>query len=66
MPERIQTIEEEIKKLEARMEAMKNERPDSKQDRHVQQATLSLLKDVVRDLRKQQKKLRKAGAGQEE
>jgi hypothetical protein len=59
MTDTIEAIEVEIAKIEARIQALEKEEHDSKQDKKIQDATLSLLGDVIKDLRKQQKKLRK-------
>ena len=59
MSEKIRAIEEEIRKMEIRIESLKKEKRDSKEDQEIQEATLPLLRQVVADLRKQQKKLEK-------
>lgn len=58
MSDKMQAIEEEIRKLEDRLQAMQQKEPQSKQMREIREATLTLLKDAVSDLRAQQKKLR--------
>jgi hypothetical protein len=65
MPDTIRAIEEEIGKIEARIQALKGEACGTDEERKVKEATLSLLKQVIKDLRKQQKKLAR-GAGAEE
>jgi len=59
MSEKIGAIEEEIQQIEIRIESLKEEKCDSKQDQKIQEATLTLLRQVVADLRKEQKKLEK-------
>jgi len=51
------TIEKEIQKIKDRMLNLKKEKPVAKKDKKVQEATLGLLRDVIKDLRKQQKKI---------
>ena len=60
MSNRIEAIEKEIAKLEKRIGAIEEQTPDSKQDQKIQKTTLSLLRDVIKDLRQQQKKLQKS------
>lgn len=58
MSDRIQRIDEEIRKLEDRLRAMDSEVPGSPEDQKVHALTRSLLHDVIRDLRTEQEKLR--------
>jgi len=68
--DKLETLEREIRKIEKRATILKKEIPDSKRERKIQEATLSLLGNVLNDLRKQQKNLTRlgkdenAGAGQ--
>jgi len=57
----IRAIDQEIRKLEERIRHLQQEVPGSKEDRNIQSATLSLLKDVIKDLQKQKQKLHQAG-----
>ena len=60
MTDTVEAIEEEIEKIKARIRALNNEGPGKDCDKKIQDATISLLNNVIKDLRKQQKKLRKA------
>ncbi len=62
MTDTIEAIEGEIEKIKARIRALNNELPGEDQDKKIQDATISLLNNVIKDLRKQQKKLKKSGA----
>jgi len=55
--DKIETLEREIRKIEKRVTILKKKVPASKRERKIQEATLSLLGNVLNDLRKQQKNL---------
>jgi hypothetical protein len=65
MPDTIGAIEGEIDTIEARIRALRGETPASDQERKIKEGTLSLLEQVVSDLRKQQKKLARAAKAEE-
>ena len=58
MPDKIDAIEKEIQKIEDQMFNLKKEKPGSKHDKKIREATLSLLRNIIKDLRKQQRKLK--------
>ena len=60
MADKIKSIEKEINKIEDRLEKLKKNNPESELDKNIQVATVSLLKDVIEDLRRQQQKLTKS------
>ena len=60
MTDTIEAIEGEIEKIKARIHALNKERPDKDQDKKIQDATIALLNNVIKDLRKQQRKLKKS------
>jgi Mg2+ and Co2+ transporter CorA len=60
MANKIEEIEKEIQKIENKILNFQKEKPSSTRDRKIHKATLSLLRNVARDLRKQQKKLTQA------
>ena len=55
----IEAIEKEIKKIEDRLGKLKKNKAESELDKNIQVATVSLLKNVIEDLRQQQQKLTK-------
>jgi len=57
--DKINAIEEEIKKIEDRLGKLKKNNAESELDKNIQVATVSLLKKVIEDLRQQQQKLTK-------
>jgi len=57
--DKIEAIEKEIKKIEDRLGNLKKNKAESELDKNIQKATVSLLKDVIKDLRQQQQKLTK-------
>jgi len=57
--DKIKSIEKEIKKIEDRLEKLKKNKAGSALDKNIQVATVSLLKNVIEDLRQQQQKLTK-------
>ena len=59
MADKIKSIEKEIKKIEDRLEKLKKNKAGSALDKNIQVATVSLLKNVIEDLRQQQQKLTK-------
>lgn len=59
MADRIESIEKEIKKIEDRLDKLKKNKAEPELDKHIQVATVSLLKNVIKDLRQQQQKLTK-------
>ena len=59
MADKINAIEEEIKKIEDRLGKLKKNNAESELDKNIQVATVSLLKKVIEDLRQQQQKLTK-------
>lgn len=59
MADKIEAIEKEIKKIEDRLGNLKKNKAESELDKNIQKATVSLLKDVIKDLRQQQQKLTK-------
>ena len=59
MADKIESIEKEIKKIEDRLAKLKKNKAESELDKHIQKATVSLLKNVIKDLRQQQQKLTK-------
>jgi len=65
MSDTIRRIEEEIRKLEDRLRAMETEKPGSPQDRKVHAATHALLRNVINDLRRQQRKLQAQESSEE-
>jgi hypothetical protein len=56
---KIESIEKEIKKIEDRLNKLKKNKAESELDKNIQGATVSLLKNVIKDLRQQQQKLTK-------
>ena len=65
MADKIESIEKEIKKIEDRLVKLKKNKAESELDKNIQVATVSLLKNVIKDLRQQQQKLTKS-KGQEQ
>ncbi len=59
MAGKIESIEKEIKKIEDRLNKLKKNKAESELDKNIQVATVSLLKNVIKDLRQQQQKLTK-------
>ena len=59
MADKIKSIEKEIKKIEDRLGKLKKNKAESELDKNIQVATVSLLKNVIEDLRQQQQKLTK-------
>ena len=59
MADKIKSIEKEIKKIEDRLGKLKKNKAESALDKNIQVATVSLLKNVIEDLRQQQQKLTK-------
>ena len=59
MADKIESIEKEIKKIEDRLVKLKKNKAESELDKNIQVATISLLKNVIKDLRQQQQKLTK-------
>ena len=59
MADKIESIEKEIKKIEDRLDKLKKNKAESELDKNIQVATVSLLKNVIKDLRQQQQKLTK-------
>ena len=59
MADKIKSIEKEIKKIEDRLGKLKKNNAESELDKNIQVATVSLLKNVIEDLRQQQQKLTK-------
>ena len=57
MADKIKSIEKEIKKIEDRLGKLKKNKAESELDKNIQVATVSLLKNVIKDLRQQQQKL---------
>ena len=57
MAGKIESIEKEIKKIEDRLNKLKKNKAESELDKNIQVATVSLLKNVIKDLRQQQQKL---------
>jgi len=57
--DKINAIEKEIKKIEDRLGKLKKNNAESELDKNIQVATVSLLKNVIEDLRQQQQKLTK-------
>jgi hypothetical protein len=57
--DKIESIEKEIKKIEDRLEKLKKNKAGSELDRNIQITTVSLLENVIEDLRQQQQKLNK-------
>jgi len=57
--DKIESIEKEIKKIEDRLDKLKENKAESELDANIQVATVSLLKNVIKDLRQQQQKLTK-------
>jgi len=57
--DKIESIEKEIKKIEDRLVKLKKNKAESELDKNIQVATVSLLKNVIKDLRQQQQKLTK-------
>ena len=57
MADKIKSIEKEINKIEDRLEKLKKNNPESELDKNIQGATISLLKNVIEELRRQQQKL---------
>jgi hypothetical protein len=57
--DKIKSIEKEIKKIEDRLGKLKKNKAESALDKNIQVATVSLLKNVIEDLRQQQQKLTK-------
>jgi len=54
---KIESIEKEIKKIEDRLNKLKKNKAESELDKNIQGATVSLLKNVIKDLRQQQQKI---------
>lgn len=59
MADKIESIEKEIKKIEDRLVKLKKNKAEPELDKNIQVATISLLKNVIKDLRQQQQKLTK-------
>ena len=59
MADKIESIEKEIKKIEDRLDKLKKNKAEPELDKNIQVATVSLLKNVIKDLRQQQQKLTK-------
>ena len=59
MAKKIEEIEREIKKIEAHLAQIHNNKVVSTLDKNIQETTISLLKKVIEDLRQQQVKLAK-------
>ena len=57
VPDKIEALAREIRKIERRVTMLKKEMPASTRERKIQEATLSLLGNVLNDLREQQKNL---------
>lgn len=57
MADKIKSIEKEIRKIEDRLGKLKKNKAKSELDKNIQVATVSLLKNVIEDLRQQQQKL---------
>jgi len=57
VPDKIKALEGEIHKIEKRITTLKKEMPASKREKKIQDATLSLLGNVLNDLRRQQEGL---------
>ena len=57
MADKIEAIEKEIEKIEDRLGKLKKNKAESELDKTIQMATVSLLKNVIEDLRQQQQKL---------
>jgi len=57
--DKIESIEKEIKKIEDRLVKLKKNKAEPELDKNIQVATISLLKNVIKDLRQQQQKLTK-------
>ncbi len=57
MADKIEFIEKEIKKIKDRLGKLKKNKAESKLDKNIQLTTVSLLKNVIEDLRQQQQKL---------
>jgi len=55
--DKIEAIEKEIEKIEDRLGKLKKNKAESELDKTIQMATVSLLKNVIEDLRQQQQKL---------
>ena len=55
--DKIDEIEREVQKLENQLTELKKKQPSSKRDRKMHEARVSLLQDVVTDLRRQQKRI---------
>jgi len=55
--DKVKSIEKEIKKIEDHLGKLKTNKAESELDKNIQIATVSLLKNVIEDLRKQQHKL---------
>jgi len=55
--DKIKSIEKEIRKIEDRLGKLKKNKAKSELDKNIQVATVSLLKNVIEDLRQQQQKL---------
>ena len=52
-----QTLPKEIKKIKDRLGKLKKNKAESELDKNIQLVTVSLLKNVIEDLRQQQQKL---------
>jgi len=57
--DKIESIEKEIKKIEDRLVKLKKNKAEPELDKNIKVATISLLKNVIKDLRQQQQKLTK-------
>ena len=60
MADKIESIEKEIKKIEDRLVKLKKNKAESELDKNIQVATVSFLKNVIKNLRQQQQKLTKS------
>jgi spermidine/putrescine-binding protein len=58
--DKIESIEKEIKKIEDRLGKLKKNKAEPELDKNIQLATVSVLKNVIKDLRQQQQKLTKS------
>lgn len=59
MADKIKSIEKEIQKIEDRLGKLKKNKAESELDKTNQVTTVSLLKNVIENLRQQQQKLTK-------
>jgi len=54
VPDTIKALEREIRQIEKRLTVLKQEKPASQRERKIHEATVALLGNVLKDLRKQQ------------